>query len=215
MRRIKQADKKKAGLVVTPLGFQQHFVKAEPQQGPSEGPTTRRGDLGIESKPTVTKRKLDEPFARPDVKQTINPYAKKKVSQDSEGSFGRVCGLKQELEVPSTAGFLKLAESEAYFKPREGEIVKSIRSNAPHTSTCPCCSSECKEPFVAECRHVACLSCWLDWLNRNKTCMTCRAPATKDSLARVVYERKPGSGAPSTLSQLCADNDSEDELEIC
>jgi hypothetical protein len=45
--------------------------------------------------------------------------------------------------------------------------------------------------------------------------MSCRAPVTKDSLARVVYERKPGSGAPSTLSQLCAGNDSDDELEIC
>ena len=44
----------------------------------------------------------------------------------------------------------------------------------------------------------------------------CRKPASKDTLARVVYEDKPGAGVPS-FSQICkhpGDSDSDDDLEI-
>jgi hypothetical protein len=70
---------------------------------------------------------------------------------------------------------------------------------------------------MAECGHMACLSCWLGWLIRSPTCMTCRVATQKDSLARVVYERKAGGGggANPTLTQLCQEDDSDDELEIC
>ena len=63
---------------------------------------------------------------------------------------------------------------------------------------------------MADCGHTACSSCWLKWLAKSSCCPTCRQPTEKSSLAHVVFEKKPGAGAPS-LSQLCAPNNGQDE----
>jgi len=73
---------------------------------------------------------------------------------------------------------------------------------------------------MADCGHTACSSCWLKWLAKSATCPTCRQPTEKSSLARMVFEKKPGAGAPS-MSQLCPpgngeedDPSSDEELKI-
>ena len=72
---------------------------------------------------------------------------------------------------------------------------------------------------MAECNHSACFACWKSWLKRQNTCPTCRAPTQMKDLAKLVFAKDTGVGAP-TLTQICASDDEEEdesddeELEI-
>lgn len=72
---------------------------------------------------------------------------------------------------------------------------------------------------MAECNHFSCLDCWVSWLQRSKSCPTCRKPTVKEQLSRVIFEKEVGGGAPS-LAQMCqsegeSESDGEEEqLEI-
>ena len=155
----------------------------------------------VSATPTTLSKRIDEPFVAKRQKGPSNPYAK----------------LPTRPKTMSVKKILESTESDVYVKPNQSAAVKNIKSHAPKNLTCAICSETCREPFIAECGHLACLSCWLGWLLRSQTCMTCRKETKKESLARVVYERKAGAGANPTLSQLCQDDDddSDDELEIC
>jgi hypothetical protein len=54
-------------------------------------------------------------------------------------------------------------------------------------------------------------------MEKSSTCPICRVDTTKESLARLVFEKEPGTGTPS-FSQLCPvsrdDESSEEELEL-
>ena len=149
---------------------------------------------------TSHRQKVDEPFVTRRQKGPSNPYAKPAATHPMTTSVKKI---------------LESTESDVYVKPNKTNAAKDIRTNVPKNLTCAICSETCREPFIAECGHMACLSCWLGWLIRSPTCMICRVATQKDSLARVVYERKAGGGANPTLTQLCQDDDSDDELEIC
>lgn len=210
IRKIKEADKIKV---------------RESQNVYLTGGGKRDGAITSNSANTsIAKRKLDEPFAAPRSKPAINPYASKKSSVGrsipTSGQIEQRLLHVQNQQPCSDTAYVQKFRSDSFANNTKSnpaqKIVQKLKSNASSDMTCPICSDLCKEPFVADCGHVACLSCWLDWLHRSQTCMTCRVRTTKDSLARVLYETTPGSGAPPTLSQLCANrnNDSDDELEI-
>lgn len=60
---------------------------------------------------------------------------------------------------------------------------------------------------------MACSNCWMKWLAKSLTCPTCRVPTATESLARLVFEQKPGAGAPS-LSQLCPLNNGQEDDDV-
>jgi Zinc finger, C3HC4 type (RING finger) len=81
------------------------------------------------------------------------------------------------------------------------------------------------QPFMADCRHLACASCWSQWLQKSSTCPKCRAIVFKEQLTRVVFKRISEDSKPPTLSQLfkespvekeCmeVDESSDDELDV-
>ena len=157
------------------------------------------------------KRPAVAPEKQP--KKTINPYARKAVPS-AAGATVNMPAASSKAKPKSLASFRKSVASEPYVKPSAVDRRRAIKSNAPESLVCPICSNSCTEPFIAECGHLACLSCWLGWLKRSETCPTCRKGATKRSLAQAVFETSPGSTIP-TPSQICSTkNDSDDELEI-
>jgi hypothetical protein len=171
---------------------------------------------GLSSK---LKRKQPESQAVSSIQNCLmprNPYSRKK-----QPFVTKTAAMKPKLPpakpaANSLATYLKTIESETFVKRSAKDIVKDIKATAPKDIVCSVCSIASKEPFVADCGHMACLSCWKSWFQRSQTCMTCRAATTVKSLARVVYE--PGSGDPQRVSQKLADTEegvSEDEeLEI-
>ena len=193
IQRMKEKDRKNVGdASVDSNRFRNHNVNITNQQMTHK--VTAAASITLH-------RKIEEPFVPKRQKGPSNPYAKRPPSQPMTKSVKTI---------------LESTEIDVYVKPNTSNAVKNIKTNAPKNLTCAICSETCREPFIAECGHMACLSCWLGWLNRSPTCMTCRVATQKESLARVVYERKAGGGnAIPTLTQLCQEDDSDDELEIC
>lgn len=214
MTMMKKADKMNVGEnSVDAARFKSFSVKPEPYTDSLSGPK-EPNSVSAPLKPPQLKRKLDEPFVPPNSKKTTNPYARK--TKKPLASAQKKASVKQN---KSLTAYLKTVESDVYVKETSNSLVKKFQADAPKHITCPICDSTCTEPFVAECGHVACLSCWLGWLNRSKSCMTCRGKTTKESLARLVYEREAtgSEGAPKKLlsDPAGALDDSDDELEIC
>jgi regulator of telomere elongation helicase 1 len=98
---------------------------------------------------------------------------------------------------------LREAESESYIKKSNGDFVRNLQSNAPSNLSCTICSERATKPMLSECNHLACESCWLQWLKKSGTCPTCRVRVEKQSLARAVFQNHEGnSSSPPSLSQL-------------
>ena len=218
MSMLKEADKLNVGeKSMDAARFK--IVPRKPKQEPqperlcaSKEPNSTLAASSAPLKPPQLKRKLDEPVAAPRSTGKANPYARKKQPVALEQKLAPVQQNK------SLTAYLKSVESDMYVKETSRDLVKKIQSNAPTDIVCPICESNCTEPFIADCGHVACLSCWLDWLTRSQSCMTCRGKTTKESLARLVYEGHAGKGGPKTVlrpSSGAKDDDSDDELEIC
>jgi len=134
--------------------------------------------------------------------RTINPYARKKSLKLPPSN------AKPTPKMSSTSIALKAIESEPFQATTVTQIRDKIKSNAPANLQCPICMKACSEPFMAPCGHLACLSCWVGWLQRSSNCHTCRVATTKESLSKAVFTNKP------TLS-LTKDSHDSDELEIC
>jgi hypothetical protein len=169
--------------------------------------------IKLEQKPPPLKRKLDAPFVAPRSTETTNPYTRKKKPAAVEQKSA------SENQNRSLTAYLKSVESDAYVKETSRDLVKKFQTDVPNDIVCPICDSTCTEPFIADCGHVACLLCWLGWLNKSKSCMTCRGKATKESIARLVYEKNADATARKTPLQPnslpAPEDDSDDELEIC
>lgn len=122
------------------------------------------------------------------------------------------------------ANSLKVAGTDHFVKnvrpiPSESKLVGY---NAPEGLTCLVCDSTIRLPFMADCRHLACASCWSQWLQKSSTCPKCRSTVTSGQLTRVVFNTQLDGSKVPTLSQLCkttpSTNDdeqsSDDELEV-
>lgn len=203
-------------------------------------------ESGHSNEPVLTappvKRKLD------DGNFIVNPYAKKQPSTYAASKLSETASASAQLAQPLPAtesglpsqeprvgiensnitSLISSIEADPFTKSAPAEV--NIQSNAPKNLTCPICSNRCESPCLADCGHMACLSCWKHWLCRSQTCPTCRLPTTQDNIARMVYEKQPDSRVPSTLSQLksvngptmnterndeAEDSESDEELVIC
>ena len=183
-----------------------------------EAPNPVTADSLQAAKAHQLKRKRPEEAAKAP-KPAINPYAKKPAVLATDDQSKAKAPPRQQK--PSISSYLKSVESDTYVKRTGNDIASSIKTNVPKNMVCSICSDELKQPFIADCGHMACIKCWTGWLKRSETCPTCRKPATRDSLARAVFQNAFESNPP-TLSQLCGpddgleDNaDSDGELEIC
>lgn len=115
---------------------------------------------------------------------------------------------------------VRQSESDTYLGKAIDKEEEDIESNVPTNLTCPICdqcsTKVCRfnhclpirfmlrrltfillhlcnlQPFLGECGHMACLDCWLQWLQKSESCPVCRAPTTKASLARVVFQKGTG-----------------------
>jgi regulator of telomere elongation helicase 1 len=205
IQKLKDQDQKNVGEVtVNPARFR--------MSDPTTRPTISQSDSAI------IKRKHEEPFVPTSSKSTNNPYSKPapSVLATKALNIGKTSQSTTVKAGEVLESFVATAASDVYVKPSLVLATRNIKTNAPRDLVCAVCSESCREPFMAECGHIACLSCWLGWLARSKTCMTCRLSTSKESLSRVVFERTPGEMRNSnpTLTQLCEENDSDDELEI-
>lgn len=65
--------------------------------------------------------------------------------------------------------------------------IGAARSSPQPQVPCPiCCATAATEPCVnRSCGHICCARCWLSWLQKSKTCPTCRTTASKESVARL------------------------------
>ena len=52
---------------------------------------------------------------------------------------------------------------------------------------CSVCKEKPRQPFSANCKHVACHACWLDWLKSNDVCPECAAPTRSKHLSKLFF----------------------------
>lgn len=144
-----------------------------------------------------------------------SPSSERKTAPPSSSSSAPPPPSTQEELLDPLDRCLRRARNEPYRKPtpRVVRMNRRIRTNVPEGFSCSVCDCPSEKPFVADCGHSACLGCWIRWLDKAGTCPICRAPTTKENLARMVFEREAGAGAP-TLSQMCpSDGDGDDDDE--
>jgi len=215
---MKQAEKRRTGESSVDARFQSasRGVAAPFQNQEAVDNTSFSSAVPASSKDSqVLKRKKPEGAAEAPVRRS-NPYAKKKGASARMVASSDKRVISKRTEKPSLASYLETVATSTFIK----QSTQDIKSNAPKNLICPICSNGFKEPLIGECGHMACLQCWIQWLDRSQSCPTCRVKTTKESLARAVFEKRPGSGAPKTLSQLCdgqdcGEDESDGELEIC
>jgi hypothetical protein len=217
--RMKQAEKSRVGEdSLDSARFKIPAPVIEQEKAPDQVAPPMTGLKGAVARQQL-KRKIPEVAGAQ--KQSINPYAKKPtVAKPTVAASGRYQAKQPpRQEKSSLSAYLKTVESDTYVKQSARDIVSRIKTNVPKNMTCLICNDDLKQPFIAECGHMACLPCWVGWLKRSETCPTCRVATTKESLARAIFQKDPGS-KPPTLSQLCAPDDQENaedsdgELEI-
>ena len=94
-----------------------------------------------------------------------------------------------------------------FVKTTSADLARGIYSNVPTNLSCSICSKVSQKPMLGDCGHMACQSCWINWLKRSETCPICRVPVKAKSLARVVFQDQNSEGDNSrgsiTLSQFC------------
>jgi hypothetical protein len=220
MERLKAADKEKC-MTAT--------AKRDNCKLISSVPESTNTDCSVAKEDISPKASILPLGASPQSQETngvpsvFNPYASKK-SKTKATPASRPSPLSLLIEK---------VKSEVYVKQSSAEIAKRMPGCNESSITCPVCSTAATEPLMAECGHVACLSCWKAWLARSESCPTCREVTTIESLARIVVSGCPDEGAIAltldglfpptaeafTHSHIGTHDDdekgSESELELC
>eukprot|EP00980_Cylindrotheca_fusiformis_P016194 scaffold4811_cov171-Cylindrotheca_fusiformis.AAC.2 len=139
------------------------------------------------------------------VKKRINPYKRKASSEQKK--------MKKSMDL-ATANPLQRAIDQSASQIFTGKPVTyhRVESNAPKNMTCRLCDGPSEkvsdnamfrsirlvywlmfpflfQPVISPCGHMACISCWEQWLKKSETCPVCRQPCQRDSLAMVVYKQ--------------------------
>ena len=86
----------------------------------------------------------------------------------------------------SLGSVLGKAESQVFVR-SWSKNTRGPDSNAPKGLSCPLCDQANPKPFMAPCGHVACQSCWSQWMTKSSTCPTCRASCTRSDLVQAVF----------------------------
>lgn len=89
---------------------------------------------------------------------------------------------------PSLKKLLRQSGSASPYPGKQVVNVKTMNSNAPSNLTCSVCDMTTSKPYINDCGHMACLGCWTQWFERAHTCVTCRQPASPDTLALAVFK---------------------------
>jgi len=146
-----------------------------------------------ETKPLVQPISKQNPYAKKTTKSAStaaapvkNPYQKVAKSSSTFSSSGK----SQSMGLKS---MLSKIEGDSFVKKNPGEIARKFKSNAPKDLKCSICEQQMPEPYISECGHMHCLSCWHQWFSKSKSCPTCRIPSDKSKLSRVVYQDNTGS----------------------
>ena len=152
----------------------------------------------------------------------VNPY--KRVKTKSNGSTKASSSHEASESVTSKSKrtslskLLKSFDADPYVHHKKPSTAKHIKSNAPSGLLCQICSTQMSAPYIAKCGHMACLSCWRDWLKRSETCTTCRAPTSLDSIAIAVFQSHDKTTKPAQPEVGDRNHDeqanSEGELEL-
>lgn len=58
---------------------------------------------------------------------------------------------------------------------------------------CSVCKEVADQPCAAKCGHICCQQCWISWLKVKPSCPICRAPASQQSVARVLIRSEKSS----------------------
>lgn len=150
----------------------------------------------------------------------VNPYKrpKTKTIQASTISTSRSTASSAKAKVSVLSSLLKTVESDPYVGRKSVSGKPAIQSNAPKGMNCEICYEPMMEPYIADCGHVACFSCWKSWLKRNDTCSRCRVHMTMSSIAQMVYQQESSRAAktqpPPKPTKANEQVDSDGELEL-
>ena len=148
----------------------------------------------------------------------VNPYKRPKTKPvpAAASAITKTPSKPIQLKSTSLSSLMKSVEADPYVRQKKASATASIQSNAPSGLMCPLCSTRMSKPHIAGCGHMACLSCWKDWLKRSETCATCRAPTKLDSVAVAVFQSGKAIKPAAKKSTDAADKeaDSDGELEI-
>jgi hypothetical protein len=196
---------------------------------------SRSGPMEMRPKPAPTANKAQASRAAlssvaskgpPGKVQTrLNPYKKARTqvvptnkNPSSQSIKNVLSGSNPASKAKSLSSLLKtVEESDPYVRQKRPSAATAIQSNAPNGLACPVCSTDMPKPYIANCGHMACMRCWIDWLQRSETCPSCRAPTRLDAIAMAVF-RSDSGGAPAHKSQApivaAAPHDSDGELEL-
>lgn len=231
MQRMKEAERKNVGEIAL------HGQRFRPFSG--SGATMSDGPFG-----KLSASMTDEPSNAAEVRQLkrkqpdttkhmhVNPYLSKtrpacnvanitakKLTVRNGATASTQPSTKAQKGYLST--YLQAVESSEPYVHRSAEDrARAVQSSSKAKVICPVCNEISSDPFIAECGHMACRGCWLDWLKRSATCATCRQEVTKEMLARAVFQKSAKVPTLSQIGQLTVngivDGDSADEeLEIC
>lgn len=55
--------------------------------------------------------------------------------------------------------------------------------------TCNICNELTDTAYAAKCGHIMCKTCWTQWLRVKESCPVCRAPASYQNIAKIVFKK--------------------------
>jgi DNA repair helicase Rad3 len=145
---------------------------------------------------STTRRSAETRASCGGLKQVpINPYARLKAHSKPRHPRPELSaeGKKRALDEDPKASFflkklLKQSESEIYLGKSNAKCIADFSSNAPADLNCTICDRHMEKPFISECGHMACYSCWDSWLRKTGTCAYCRKPVSAKSLALAIFQ---------------------------
>ena len=161
-------------------------VFAEAQESSAAKPTTMDAIRGTAKSDTKQKSSAN-PYSR-------NPYARMKGTNDQPRSDRKKRARETNADSEesrtslSLQKLLKKSGSEIYIGNSHTKTISEFASNAPADLTCSICDRHMAQPFISECGHMACYSCWDAWLKKTGTCAHCRKPVALNSLAKAVFK---------------------------
>lgn len=130
----------------------------------------------------------------PSIKINANKFTlRQKPLQTSNRQTHRTEAAKNDFltqDVNEIERCLRAVDKVDYVKTPEKQQKQRVISQKSKFK-CPICLENSDDPFITNCNHVACLNCWIKWLEEKKkgTCQVCRRKTRLRDLARVVFKK--------------------------
>ncbi|KAG7342144.1 helicase associated domain containing protein [Nitzschia inconspicua] len=140
---------------------------------------------------TTNKPYSRNPYARSMVEATDNSHTTSQPNKMSAylNDERKKRGLDQNASTSfSLTKILKQSASEVYTGKANTRTISDFYSNAPRDLNCTICDRRMDQPFISDCGHMACISCWHAWLGKTGTCAHCRKSVDPKTLALAVFK---------------------------